>query len=124
MSSQVRLILLAVAAVIVFVTGFLLTRTARPYSTGLLTVHKLVDLAGIVFVAVLAIGALRAGETMALDWVLVIAALLLALATLASGGVVSASENVASWILVAHRVLPWPLLLLLGLAVHRFASGR
>lgn len=122
MSSQLRFILLAVATAVVFASGFLLTRAGRPYSTGLLTAHKLIDLAGIVFVAVMAIGAIRAGHSATLDWALVIAALVVVLATLATGGMASASENVATWILLAHRVLPWPLLLLLGSIVYRFAS--
>lgn len=121
MSVQLRFVLLAVAAAIVFVTGFLLTRTGRPYSTGLLTIHKLIDLAGIVFIAVIAVGGLRGGAV-ALDWALVIAALLLALATFATGGVASASENVASWVLVAHRALPWPLVLAAGLTAYRFMA--
>jgi hypothetical protein len=120
--NPLRFGLLTLAVVVVFATGFLLARAGRPYGTGLLTVHKLVDLAAVVFLAILIVSALRASPATTLEWVLVIAASITVLATFATGGVVSATDSAPSWVLVAHRALPWPLVLILGATAYRILS--
>lgn len=113
---------LAVAVVVVFGTGFRLSRRGRPYATGWLTVHKLVDLAAVVVLGVIAFTAdgevslpppawLAAGLT---------AALLIAL--FASGGVLSATQKAPTWVLWVHRVAPW-LALVAGAAAAYFAAA-
>jgi hypothetical protein len=77
-TTQLRVIGLLVATVVIFGSGVWFTRAGRPYGVALQTVHKLVALAG-----------------------------LFAVATFASGGVVSASETAPVWVLWLHRVAPW-----------------
>jgi len=114
--------LLAVAAVIVFVTGLMLTRAGRPYGAVMLNVHKLVDLAAVVFIVVQVVAAVRGPGLAALDWVLVGSAAIVVVATFVTGGMVSASDSVATWLVTAHRLLPWPLLALLAATVYQLAA--
>lgn len=116
------MILLAVAAAVVFATGFLMTRAGRPYGAAMLTIHKLVDLAVVVFIVVRAVAVMRGPGLEGLDWLLLVAALLVVVATFATGGIVSASDSPAAWLVTAHRLLPWPLLLLLAATVYRLSA--
>lgn len=122
MGNGLRFGALALAAVIVFASGFWLARAGRPYVTPLLTVHKLVSLAGIVFVGVLVFQAARNGAYTQLDWFIVVAVLVAAVAVFATGGVASAISDTPVWVLVVHRVVPWPLVALVGLTAYRLAG--
>lgn len=122
MSNTLRVVLLAVAAIIVFVTGFLLTRAGRPYSAGILTLHKIIDVAAVIFIVVQVVMVARGAGLATIDWALVGVALLLVIATFATGGILSAGEQAAGWMLAAHRVLPWPLLMVLAGAVYRLGA--
>jgi hypothetical protein len=122
MSNTLRLVLLAIAAIVVFVTGFLLTRAGRPYSTGILTLHKIIDLAAVIFIVVQVVMVARGAGLATIDWALVGVALLLVIATFATGGILSASEQAAGWLLTAHRLLPWPLLVVLAGAMYRLGA--
>jgi len=117
-----RVALLAVAAVIVFATGLLLTRTGRPYGTLLLNIHKLVDLAAVVFIVVQAVGVARGPGLETLDWALVVAAGLATVATFVTGGLLSASDSAAAWLVTAHRLLSGPLFVLLAATLYRLAG--
>ena len=49
-------------------------------------------------------------------------AALFVLAGFATGGVVSASNDAPSWVLAVHRIVPWPIVALIGLTLYRLAG--
>jgi hypothetical protein len=106
-ASLVRSLGLLIAGIIVFGTGFWLSRAGRPYGTALLTVHKLVDLGVLVAIGLMAYRASRASAPSALEWVVVAFAVVAVIAAFASGAVASASDPVPKWALVLHKVAPW-----------------
>lgn len=122
MGATERIVLLVVAAVVVLATGLMLTRAGRPYRTLALNVHKLVDLAAVVVIVAQVAAAVRGPGLATIDWVLVVSAAILVVATFATGGVVSASDSAAHRLVVAHRLLPWPLLAVLVATVYRLAG--
>jgi len=102
-----RLIALAAGALVVYATGVVLTARGRPYATGLQTVHKLLALAVLVVVGLMAY---RANQVTPLDsqaWTLLAVAGVLWVASIATGGVVSARAEPSAAALWLHRVLPW-----------------
>lgn len=106
-TSTLRVAGLLVSGVVIFGTGIMLTRAGRPYGTAVLTVHKLVDLAAVVVIGVMVYRANRAVPLSAVEWAIVLAAALLTIATFATGGLVSASENPPEWAVRLHRIAPW-----------------
>jgi hypothetical protein len=104
---QARAIGLAVAGAVVFGTGVWLARAGRPYGTALTTVHKLVDLAAVIVIAVMVYQAQRTSPMTALEWAVVVAVAVLTIALFATGGMASAIETPPSWVLLVHRVAPW-----------------
>ncbi|MHB9003504.1 MAG: hypothetical protein ACYC6C_05510 [Coriobacteriia bacterium] len=103
----VRTVALSTAAVVVMVTGIVLTRLGWPFGVVLLTVHKLVALIAVVFVGYLAFGAAQNGSLALGEWAILVATLTLCLAVFATGGVVSAMRDSPSWVLWTHRVGSW-----------------
>jgi hypothetical protein len=102
-----QIIGLAVATGIVAVSGVVMTRAGRPYSAVVLNVHKLIDLAA---AAVVGVGVYRIHRQTGLPggvWALVISAGVLFIATLATGGFLSASKSAPGWALRVHRVGSW-----------------
>ena len=88
MAPQPRTLLLIGAAVIVVATGLWLTRSGRPYSGALLNIHKLVALAAVVTIGVLAYRAHASSALGALELAVLGLTALLVIACFASGGVV------------------------------------
>lgn len=103
---------LAIATAVVFGSGIALTRAGRPYGTALLNVHKLVDLAAVVAVAVIVYRAARAGSLSGGEWAVVAATGALFVALFATGAVASAATKPPTWVMRAHRIAP-----LFGLAL-------
>lgn len=98
---------LLVAAAVVFATGYLLAREGAPYGTALLTVHKLLALASVIGVGVVVYRHQQTTQLSAWTWAGIAAAALLLVAAFASGGMMSAQSEPASWVGLAHRVTPW-----------------
>lgn len=88
----------------VFLLGFRLTRSGKPYSGLILTVHKLLALAVLVILAIL-VG--RASRTTPLDAVVWIASLSAAgffVIAIISGGLLSTDKALPSAVKILHRV--------------------
>lgn len=107
MSDRTALYGLAAAAVIIGVTGLMLTRAGRPFSPVLLTAHKLVALAAAV---VIGIDVLLAARLAPLSQVAVVATAIvgaLAIAAFGTGGAISAVKVPPKALVWAHRVGGW-----------------
>jgi hypothetical protein len=104
-----------VVTVILFVgilsSGFFLTRMGRPYSTVLLTVHKLVSLAVVGHLGWTVIKANQVTQLAALPVWLAGLTVLLFLALIATGGILSASATPPVWVRYGHHLLPYLVLL-------------
>lgn len=100
-----RAVLLS-ATVIVIASGVWLTVSGRPFGTGLQNVHKLVALAGFVYLGVI-VWQSRNGSLSGVLLTLVVSTAVLALASLASGGVVSAMSDALKGVVWLHRVASW-----------------
>jgi len=105
--SAIRVGVLSAAALIVLVTGVILTRSGRPFGSMLLNVHKLVDLAAVVALGVFIFRAARSAPLSAPEWTAIGLATALCVGTFATGGVTSARESVPPWVLWTHRVGSW-----------------
>lgn len=107
MISQLRIPGLLAAAAVVVATGLLLTRVGRPYSTLVLSIHKLVALAAVIAVGVLTYRAVTALGLGGAKLVFVGLAALLVIATFVSGGVLSGMPTPPEWATGLHRIASW-----------------
>lgn len=107
MSDTSAAVLLGAAALVVVGSGVALARAGRPYKTALLSAHKLVAIAALVLIGVLVADAARLAP---LSRVAVVATGVIAalnVASVVTGGVVSATRTSHAPLVWAHRLLGW-----------------
>jgi len=103
--TQINILVTMVGFVLIFVSGFWLNNTGQPFSAGVLTLHKLLSLALIVYLvlAVLKIGRIAPlGEA---ELIACIVTGLLFLGAVATGGVLSAVKTMPAVVQTLHKVL-------------------
>jgi hypothetical protein len=98
---------IALLLVVVFLLGFRLTRSGRPYSSLILTVHKLAALAVLVILALLVVRAAQTAPLDAVVWIASLAGLVSFLVAIVSGGLLSTDKTLPPAIKVLHRVSPF-----------------
>jgi hypothetical protein len=107
---------IAIALIVVFLLGFRLTRSGRPYSVLILTVHKLAALAVLVILALLVVRAARTAPLDAVVWIASMAGAVFFLAAIISGGLLSTDKTLPPVVKALHRVSPF-LAVLAGAAI-------
>jgi hypothetical protein len=106
-SIQVRLISTGLFFLFIFLSGFWLSRSGKPYPVILFNLHKLIALAAVVF---LFLAVYRAQQTVPLGpseiTALVITGLLFA-GTILAGGLLSLGKPVPEAVAWVHRLFPY-----------------
>lgn len=102
-----RIVGTVVLFILIFLTGFLLTRSGKPYNGALFSVHKLITLAAVVFLVVMVIQVNKAIGLGTTALAAVIVTGLLFLVTIISGGLVSALKTAPTVVLLIHRIAPF-----------------
>ncbi len=92
---------------LILLTGFLLARSAAPYGTALLTVHKLAAVAIVVFVAMRSRQTNTTSGLSSMAWVVLVAGATAFLAMIGTGGAMSAMDNPPGAIATVHKVVPY-----------------
>jgi hypothetical protein len=91
----------------IFLSGFWLSRTGKPYSTLIFTIHKLVGLAMGIFLIVTVYRVHQAESLSALQISMIVIAVLLFIATVAAGGLLSIDKPVPLVVSFMHKLLPY-----------------
>jgi hypothetical protein len=103
---QLRFISAAFCFLLILPSGFLLSRSGRPYGLVLFNVHKLIAVGMLVF---LAINVYRLNQATPLGITQLTACLIAAVcfvATIITGGLVSTAQPMPAAVSLAHRLLP------------------
>lgn len=108
---------IAIAFVVIFLLGFRLTRSGKPYSTLILTIHKLLALAVLVILALLVIRAARTASLDAAVWIASLTGAVCFLAAIISGGLLSTDKTLPPAVKALHRVSPFLALLLAAITL-------
>ena len=92
---------------LIFLSGFWLSRSGKPYSAILFNIHKLIALGAIIFLGIMVSKMHQAFPLAPLHLILIVAAGLLFIATMVTGGLLNIDRTWPAAILVGHRVLPF-----------------
>jgi hypothetical protein len=123
MSTGTRILVAGLLFVLIFVSGFWLSRLGRPRPVALLTVHKLIALAALVFLA-LSIKPLRGAAGLGTVAIAAIALTgLLFVLTIASGGWLSTDRPAGAVVAIGHRVTPYLTVLSAAGAIYLLLSA-
>jgi hypothetical protein len=110
-ASVAKFVWSALFFVFIFVSGFSLSRSGRPYSGVLFNAHKLIALAAAVYLAVTIYRLGQAGGLSTLQLAAAIAAGVCFVALIVTGGLLSAMKAVPPAIRSVHHILPYLALL-------------
>jgi hypothetical protein len=101
-----RIMITGALYLVIFAFGFLLTRSGSPYSTTLLTVHKLASLAAIIvlYQTFAAVNKATGLNTLTIAFGLITG--LTFVAIIATGGIISIGGQIPELIYKVHRFLP------------------
>jgi hypothetical protein len=121
MSTASRIAAIGVLFAFKFLFGIWLTRSGKPYSVVVLTIHKIISLLTVVLI-VIAIRHLRLGVGMsAVEIGAGIVTGLLFLSAILSGGLLSTDKPTHAAILIAHKVTPFLTVLSTAVTIYSVA---
>lgn len=106
-TNQPRILYTIAFFLLIFVTGFWLSRSGRPYGVLLLTVHKLLSVGAVVFLTVVIVRVNRSVGLGSREWIVAIVTGLLFLGTIATGGLLSATKPMPELVHRLHQVAPF-----------------
>jgi len=92
---------------IVFLSGLALSRWGMPYNSAVLTLHKLIALAVLVFLVVSAYRKHQAGPLGGLELAVIAITILLFVATIATGGALSTGKRMPAVVSRLHQITPF-----------------
>jgi hypothetical protein len=106
-ASQLRIVISGVLYLLIFGSGFWLTRSGRPYSTIVVTIHKLISVGAFIF---LAVSLYRINRGVPLSGAVIATGIvtgLFFLGTIATGAMLTAEPPMPDVVLWLHRIAPF-----------------
>ncbi len=119
---QLRLAGAALSCLLIFLSGYWLNRLGAPYSTAVLTIHKLIALAVLLFLGVTAYRRHQVLPLGTVEWIALMTAVLLFVGTIASGGLLSTGKDLPAAVPRLHQVTPFLTLLATAAALYLLLS--
>ena len=106
MSISSKIILTGFLFLLIIITGLLLTRSGKPYHPALFNIHKLISLGTVVYTGILVYTLVKTIEIPPLLMGLIIAAGILFLILIISGGLLNLEKSFYSLLRTLHRIMP------------------
>lgn len=109
---------------LIFASGFWLSRSGKPYGMALFTVHKLIALAAMIYLGWTAYQAHQVAPLSPLQIAALAATLTCAVAMFVTGGLLSIEKAMPPVVLLVHKVFPYLTLLSAGAALFLLLAGK
>ncbi len=103
--TSINLLITALGFIVIFLTGYGLRRLGQPFPTVILTVHKLIVAATIVFLVKTIPGLAKLTLPGQAEWIAAIAAGAFFLLAIVSGGWLSAVKSMPAWVRALHLIM-------------------
>jgi hypothetical protein len=107
MSTQLRVIVTGLAFIAIFIFGFWLSRSGKPYNGLIFNAHKLVALGMLVFLGLTISKVSQITPLTPTQIALIAATGLCFLAVMATGGMISAAKTTPVMVRWLHQILPY-----------------
>ncbi len=106
-ATQVRLLGSGVLAILIFASGFWVSRAGKPYPALNFNVHKLIALAAAVLLGIVISKANKAAPLDSNQWLGVVVAGVCVLVTIITGGLASIARPMPAILVTLHKVFPY-----------------
>jgi len=123
-TNQLRILSSGLFFLIVFLSGYGLSHFGKPYSVLLLTVHKLISVAAVVFLVVIMARINRAAPLGSLELIAAVITGLLFLGTIATGGLLSTAKPMPAIVHHLHQITPFLTLVSTALTLYLLLSRK
>jgi hypothetical protein len=114
----VRLVGAGIFFLAIFLSGFWLSRSGKPYSSLYLNIHKLIALAAVVFLVMTITRLNQVARLNILELTVCLVAALLFLIAIISGGLVSIPKELPATITTLHHLLPYAVVLATAVTLY------
>jgi hypothetical protein len=114
---QSKLVSAGLFFLFILLSGFWLSRTGRPYSTLIVTIHKLIGLAAGVFLAMTVYRVYKAASLSQMGIIAIVVTVLFFIGLVATGSLLSTNNTMPGYVTVIHKVFPYPTVLSTGLTL-------
>lgn len=108
---QIRILVIAVFFLLILASGFLLTRSGKPYSGLLLNAHKLIAIAAAIYAGINIHNINQSNPLEPLHWVVIALLTLFVLVTVATGGLASIDKSMPIIVTKLHHIGPYMVIL-------------
>ncbi len=108
----------------IFISGFWLSRAGKPFNVALLTVHKLLSLAAFIFLAIILYRTQQSVGLSAAAWGAGIAAGMLFVSLIATGGLLSTGKMLPAIVLKIHQIAPYLTVLATAITLYLLANHK
>lgn len=112
-----RIAITALLFLLIFGSGFWLSRSGRPLNTLLLTAHKLIALGALIFLAMTVYRVYRADGLSTGVWIASALTVALFIDTIVTGGLLSTGSEMPGFVLTMHQVTPFLTLIASGITL-------
>ena len=108
---QLRVVGAGLFFLFIFISGFWLSRSGKPYNGIILTIHKLISLVAVVLLVMTIYQVNQAATPGAIEFIASVVAGLLFLGTIITGGLLSTDKSMPAAIQKLHQITPYLTLL-------------
>jgi hypothetical protein len=121
---QVRVIGTGLLYLLIFLSGIWLSRSGAPYSTMLVTIHKLITLAAMIFFGRIIYQIHKGAPLSTIEWTIVVVMGVLFIGTIITGGLLSTNKPMPAIVLTMHKITPLLTVLSNGIMLYVLLSRK
>jgi hypothetical protein len=103
---------------LVFLSGYWLNRTGKPYSTVIFTIHKLISLSAILYLGMLVARVHQAVPLQSSQWLAIGITAACLVITMITGGLLSLEKAMPVYLLKVHQILPYLTVISIGVSLY------
>ena len=118
-TNSFAIVILSLLFLFIFLSGYLLSRSGKPFNVLVLTIHKLLSLAALIYLSTRVVRV----PLNSLKFGLVAAAGIFFVSTIITGGLLSTDKNLSTIVHRFHQIIPY-LTVLSAFAVLLVVAGR
>jgi hypothetical protein len=123
-TNQLRVVSAGLFFLFIFLSGFRLSRTGKPYSRIILTIHKLIGLAAGVFLVMTVYRIHQVAPLSPVEITAIVVTVLFFAGNVATGGLLSTDKTMPAVILKLHQITPYLTVLSTAVTLYLLLSRK
>ena len=123
-TNQLRVVSAGLFFLFIFLSGFWLSRTGKPYSGIILTIHKLIGLAAGVFLVMTVYRIHQVAPLSPVEITAIVVTVLFFAGNVATGGLLSTDKTMPAVILRLHQITPYLTVLSTAVTLYLLLSRK